>query len=148
MVRRFIDLAYQQLGWGGGHGTAIQWNDSGIWEVGRRADTGKVVVRIDPCYFGPAQVETPLGDPTKAKDKLGWTTTTTLEGLAAETVAMDKEKAPKEALLRRLGFEVVGPMKNPPSIAGASLGCRARIRLAEGFESTGAEFLSGTLTRM
>ena len=148
MVLRFIELAAQPLGSGGGHATAFQWNDSGIGEVGRRADTGKVVVRIAPRYLRPAEVETLLGDPTKVKDKLGWTMTTTLEELAAETVAMDKEEAANEALLCRLGFEVVGPMKNPPSSAGASLCCRARIRLAEGFESTGADFLNGTLTRM
>jgi len=118
-VRRFIELSAEQLGWGGGHGSAIQWDGSGLEEVGRRADTGAVVVRIDPRYFRPAEVETLLGDPTKAKDKLGWTPTTTLEELVAEMVATDKEEAAKEALLRRKGFAVVGSMENPPSGAGA-----------------------------
>jgi GDPmannose 4,6-dehydratase len=77
-----------------------------------------VVVRIDPRYFRPAEVETLLGDPTKAKDKLGWTPTTTLEELVAEMVAADKEEAAKEALLRRKGFAVVGSMENPPTNAG------------------------------
>ena len=103
-VRRFIELSAEQLGWGGGHGSAIQWDGSGPEEVGRRADTGEVVVRIDPRYFRPAEVETLLGDPTKAKDKLGWTPTTTLEELVAEMVATDKEEAAKEALLRRKGL--------------------------------------------
>jgi len=122
-VRRFIELSAEQLGWGGGHGSAIQWNGSGLEEVGRRADTGDVVVRIDPRYFRPAEVETLLGDPTKAKDKLGWTPTTTLEELVAEMVATDKEEAAKEALLRRKGFAVVASMENPPS--GAAIATSA-----------------------
>ncbi|WP_010314368.1 GDP-mannose 4,6-dehydratase [Synechococcus sp. CB0205] len=109
-VRRFIELTAQQLGWG-----AMQWEGSGIAEVGRRADTGAVVVRIDPRYFRPAEVETLLGDPAKAKEKLGWTPTTTLEELVAEMVAADKEEAAKEALLRRKGYQVVGSMENPPT---------------------------------
>ena len=71
-VRRFIELIAQQLGWGPMH-----WDGEGIAEVGRRGDTGEVV-RIDPRYFRPAEVETLLGDPTKA-DKLGWSPKTTLE---------------------------------------------------------------------
>lgn len=118
-VRRFIELAAEQLGWGCGTGPAIQWDGSGLGEVGRRPDTGAVVVQIDPRYFRPAEVETLLGDPIKAKDKLGWTPTTTLEELVAEMVATDKEEAAKEALLRRQGFAVVGSMENPPSNAGA-----------------------------
>jgi len=109
-VRRFIELSAQQLGWG-----AMQWDGSGTAEVGRRADTGAVVVRIDPRYFRPAEVETLLGDPAKAKEKLGWTPTTTLEELVAEMVAADKEEAAKEALLRRKGYQVVGSMENPPT---------------------------------
>ena len=109
-VRRFIELTAQQLGWGD-----MQWDGSGIAEVGRRGDTGAVVVRIDPRYFRPAEVETLLGDPAKAKEKLGWTPTTTLEELVAEMVAADKEEAAKEALLRKQGFAVVGSMENPPT---------------------------------
>jgi hypothetical protein len=74
-----------------------------------------VVVRIDPRYFRPAEVETLLGDPTKAREMLGWTPTTTLEELVAEMVAADREEAAKEALLRRKGFQVVGSMENPPT---------------------------------
>ena len=109
-VRRFIELSAQQLGWG-----AMQWDGAGIAEVGRRADTGDVVVRIDPRYFRPAEVVTLLGDPAKAKEKLGWTPTTTLEELVAEMVLADKEEAAKEALLRRQGYQVVGSMENPPT---------------------------------
>ena len=66
-------------------------------------------MRIDPRYFRPAEVETLLGDPTKAKEKLGWTPKTTLEELVTEMVAADREQARKEALLKRKGFDVVGP---------------------------------------
>ena len=102
-VRRFIELTAQQLGWG-----PMQWDGDGTAEVGRRGDTGDVVVKIDPRYFRPAEVETLLGDPSKAKEKLGWTPTTTLEELVAEMVATDVEDAKKEAYLKRKGFVVVG----------------------------------------
>ena len=78
-VRRFIELTAQELGWG-----PMQWHGEAADEVGRRGDTGAVVVRIDPRYFRPAEVETLLGDPSKAREKLGWTPTTTLEELVAE----------------------------------------------------------------
>ena len=102
-VRRFIELTSQQLGWG-----PMEWDGEGTAEVGRRGDTGAVVVRIDPRYFRPAEVETLLGDPSKAKEKLGWTPRTTLEELVAEMVAADVEEAKKEAYLKRKGFAVVG----------------------------------------
>jgi GDPmannose 4,6-dehydratase len=109
-VRRFIELTAQELGWG-----QLVWEGTGLEEIGRRADTGAVVIRIDPRYFRPAEVETLLGDPTKAKEKLGWTPTTTLEELVAEMVSADKQEAAKEALLRRKGYQVVGSMENPPT---------------------------------
>jgi GDPmannose 4,6-dehydratase len=109
-VRRFIELTASELGWG-----PLVWEGDGLAETGRRSDTGAVVVRIDPRYFRPAEVETLLGDPTRAKEKLGWTPTTTLEELVAEMVAADKQEAAKEALLRRKGFNVVGSMENPPT---------------------------------
>jgi len=113
-VRHFIELAAEQMGWGTNGGPAIHWSGSSIEEVGRRADTNEVVVRIDPRYFRPAEVETLLGDPTKAREKLGWTPTTTLEELVAEMVATDKAEAAKESTLRGAGFTVVGSMENPP----------------------------------
>ena len=102
-VRRFIELSAQQLGWG-----PMSWEGEGTAEVGRRGDTGEVVVRIDPRYFRPAEVDTLLGDPSKAREKLGWTPSTTLEELVAEMVAADVEEAKKEACLKREGFAVVG----------------------------------------
>ena len=110
-VRRFIEIAASELGWG-----CIQWQGEGLQEIGSRSDTGDVVVRIDPRYFRPAEVETLLGDPIKAREKLGWIPSTTLEELVAEMVAADREDAQKEAYLKRNGFEVVGSMENPPTI--------------------------------
>jgi GDPmannose 4,6-dehydratase len=119
-VRRFIELAASQLGWAGHTGgPAILWQGTGLHETGRRADNGQVVVRIDPRYFRPAEVDTLLGDPTKARDTLGWTPTTTLEQLVAEMVTADRQEAAKEATLRRNGFQVVGSMENPPSAPAA-----------------------------
>jgi len=101
-VRHFIELTAEELGWG-----AIKWEGEGLQELGRRS-TGEVVVRIDPRYFRPAEVDTLLGDPSKAHAKLGWTPTTTLEELVEEMVTHDKEEARKEAILRLKGFQVVG----------------------------------------
>ena len=96
------------MGWG------LWWEGQGLDEEGRRS-TGEVVVRIDPRYFRPAEVETLLGDPSKAHEKLGWTPTTTLEELVAEMVEADREEARKEAILRLKGFNVVGSMEPPPT---------------------------------
>ena len=101
-VRRFIELSAKELGWG-----PIKWEGEGVNEIGRR-DSGEVVIKIDPRYFRPAEVETLLGDPTKAHAKLGWKPTTSLEELVSEMVAADLEEAKKEAYLRRKGFNVVG----------------------------------------
>ncbi len=109
-VRRFIELAAEELGWGG-----IEWSGTGVNEVGRRRGSHEVVVKIDPRYFRPAEVETLLGDPSKAGKRLGWTPTTSLEELVAEMVEADKEEAKKEAYLRLKGFPVVGSMENPPN---------------------------------
>jgi GDPmannose 4,6-dehydratase len=92
-VRLFIELAASKLGWGG-----IAWQGEGLYETGLRADTGALVVRIDPRYFRPAELETLLGDPTKAREKLGWTPTTTLEELVEEMVAADRRRREKRGL--------------------------------------------------
>ena len=106
-VRKFIELTAFELGWG-----PLQWEGEGVNEIGRRS-TGEVVVRIDPRYFRPAEVETLLGDPTKAHEKLGWMPSTTLEELVKEMITSDREEARKEATLRNKGFNVVGSMENP-----------------------------------
>lgn len=65
-VREFIEKSFARIGRG------IEWKGSGVDEIGIDTTTGKTVVRIDPRYFRPAEVEQLLGDPTKAKEKLGW----------------------------------------------------------------------------
>jgi GDPmannose 4,6-dehydratase len=67
---------------------------------------GDVVVSVDPRYFRPAEVETLLGDPTKAKDKLGWTPEITVQQMCAEMVAEDLKAAQRTALLRAHGHDV------------------------------------------
>ncbi|WP_063405284.1 GDP-mannose 4,6-dehydratase [Prochlorococcus marinus] len=109
-VRRFIELTAAKLDWNTVNGdSAIHWEGEGLEEIGRRADTGNVVIRIDPRYFRPAEVETLIGDPTKAREKLGWTPTSSLEELVSEMVEHDREEARKEAYLKQKGFKVVGP---------------------------------------
>ena len=87
----------------------MEWDGEGLEEVGRRNDNGNVVVRIDPRYFRPAEVETLLGDPSQAREKLGWTPSTSLEEMVQEMINHDREEARKEAYLKREGFKVVGP---------------------------------------
>ncbi len=103
-VRHFIELSAKSLGWG-----SIKWEGVGIEETGRRIDNDDVVIRIDPRYFRPAEVETLLGDPSNARIKLGWKPTTSLEELVDEMIIVDKEDARKEAYLKRKGFDVIGP---------------------------------------
>ena len=109
-VREFIETTAKELGWGG-----IKWEGKGVEEIGKRIDTGHEVIRIDPRYFRPSEVETLLGDPSKAHRKLGWSPKTNLQELIKEMVVSDRENASKEALLRREGFKVVGSVETPPS---------------------------------
>ncbi|MDZ7924747.1 MAG: GDP-mannose 4,6-dehydratase [Marinagarivorans sp.] len=67
---------------------------------------GDVIVKVDARYFRPAEVETLLGDPTKAKTKLGWVPEITVEEMCAEMVASDLEKTKRHALLASHGFDV------------------------------------------
>ncbi|WP_018984650.1 GDP-mannose 4,6-dehydratase [Salinimonas chungwhensis] len=80
--------------------TAIEGNDASGVQV------GDVIVKVDPRYFRPAEVETLLGDPTKAKEKLGWVPEITVEEMCAEMVASDLDKAKRHALLKHHGYSV------------------------------------------
>ena len=82
-VREFVELAFGHVGRG------IEWRGIGIEEAGVCRKTGKVVVRIDPRYFRPTEVDLLLGDPSKAKAKLGWTHETSVRELAREMVRED-----------------------------------------------------------
>ena len=97
-------------------GIEIAWEGEGVEEIGKvsaiRGDNapglkvGDVIVKIDPKYFRPAEVETLLGDPTKAKEKLGWVPQITLDEMIAEMVAYDLDKAKQHALLKSKGYHV------------------------------------------
>ena len=67
---------------------------------------GDVIVRVDERYYRPAEVDTLLGDPARAKEKLGWVPEITVEEMCAEMVASDLEKAKQNALLNSHGYEV------------------------------------------
>ena len=106
-VRRFIELSAKALGWSkDNQGPSIIWEGTGLNEVGRRADNGKIVVKIDPKYFRPTEVDELLGDAPKARQKLKWEPNISLEDLISEMVSHDLEEAKKESLLRKKGFTI------------------------------------------
>ena len=90
-VRRFCELTSNHLGWNKkGHKSGIIWENQGLEEVGKRADTGEIVIRIDPRYYRPTEVKELLGDSTKAKKLLNWESKISLEELVAEMVDSEK----------------------------------------------------------
>jgi GDPmannose 4,6-dehydratase len=97
-VREFVELAASRLG------ITVNWRGMGIEEQGFDQE-GRCVVRVDPRYFRPTEVETLLGDPSKAKAKLGWSPTTSFEALVFEMVDEDLKMAERDALVSRQGFK-------------------------------------------
>jgi GDPmannose 4,6-dehydratase len=85
-VRTFVELAFAQVN------RTVEWSGTGDQEVGSCSRTGAVLIEVDPRYYRPTEVDLLLGDPTKAREKLGWRHTTTLPELAAEMVAADIAK--------------------------------------------------------
>ena len=107
-VRQFVERAAAELG------IRIDFKGTGVDEIGvvcavtgdkARCKPGDVVVRVDPRYFRPTEVETLLGDPTKAREKLGWVPTTTFQTLVKEMVEADYESASRDELVRKAGFQ-------------------------------------------
>ncbi len=98
-VRRFIELTAEKLGWGKNNSKAIIWEGEGINEVGLRADTKEIVIRIDSRYFRLTEVNQLLGDASKAYKKLGWKPKNNLEDLVEEMINFDNEEAARELLL-------------------------------------------------
>jgi GDPmannose 4,6-dehydratase len=84
----------------------IEWHGEGPEEVGIDAATGRTLVRVDPRYFRPTEVETLLGDPTKARQKLGWTPEVSFSELVAEMVTEDLETAKRDAMIAKEGYKV------------------------------------------
>ena len=108
-VRDFVDAAAAELG------VKLRWEGEGVNEIGIvesvkdaekiQVKPGDTIVRVDPRYFRPTEVETLLGDPSKAREKLGWTATTSLQELVSEMVRSDLEDAQRDELCRREGFQ-------------------------------------------
>lgn len=96
-VREFVNLAAEELG------MKITWSGSGVDETGTD-QKGNVIVRVDPRYFRPTEVETLLGDPTKAKQKLGWAPKTSLKELVVEMVQEDLRSAQRDELVKGHGY--------------------------------------------
>ena len=109
-VRQFIQWSAQELGIG------LRFEGKGVEEkatvtsiqgdMAPSLKVGDVVVQIDPRYFRPTEVETLLGDPSKAKQKLGWTPEITVQEMCAEMVREDLEQATKAALLKKHGYKI------------------------------------------
>ena len=115
-IRDFVEMSAKAIGWGGNKNQkAIIWEGSGINETGKRSDTGEIIIRIDPRYFRPTEVNELLGDPSKAFKKLGWSPKITLSQMINEMVKKDKEDALKESILKREGFEINTSIENPPN---------------------------------
>jgi GDPmannose 4,6-dehydratase len=96
-VRQFVDTAARELD------IRITWTGNGVDEIGTDAN-GKVIVKVDPRYFRPTEVETLLGDPTKAKEKLGWVPQTSFQELVTEMVQEDFKSAKRDELVKEHGY--------------------------------------------
>jgi GDPmannose 4,6-dehydratase len=99
-VREFVERVGQHLGY------TINWRGEGVAEEGVDRDSGKVLVKIDSRYFRPTEVETLLGDCSKAKAKLGWAPETSFAELVREMVEADLYLAKRDALMKSQGFKV------------------------------------------
>ncbi|MFO1320278.1 MAG: GDP-mannose 4,6-dehydratase [Burkholderiales bacterium] len=97
-VREFVTAAAEELG------MKVTWQGQGVDEKGLDAN-GRVIVAVDPRYFRPAEVETLLGDPAKARAKLGWSPRVDFKGLVAEMVREDLKSSERDELVKRHGYE-------------------------------------------
>ena len=109
-VRDMVEVSAREVG------ITIRWEGEGVDEVGivdaiansddssKNLKVGQVIVKVDTNYYRPTEVETLLGDPTKAKEKLGWTATTSFEDMVSEMVLSDLDEAKKDELCRSHGF--------------------------------------------
>ncbi len=99
-VRDFVNAAAKELG------MSIRWEGKGVDEKGYDAG-GKCIVAVDPGYFRPTEVETLLGDPSKAKQKLGWTPRISFNELVTEMVREDLKSAERDELVKKHGFKAM-----------------------------------------
>jgi GDPmannose 4,6-dehydratase len=103
-VREFVNAAAKELG------MSISWKGVGVDEKGYDA-AGKCIVEVDPRYFRPTEVETLLGDASKAKNKLGWTPKISFDELVAEMVREDLKGAERDELIKNHGYQVFRPQE-------------------------------------
>ena len=96
-VRDFVEAAASEVG------LEIRWEGSGVDEKGYDQH-GRCIVAVDPRYFRPTEVETLLGDPSKAKEKLGWEPEVTFEELVSEMMREDLKEAERDALVKDHGY--------------------------------------------
>ena len=99
-VRDFVNMAFAEIG------VRLDWVGEGVNENGVDSHSGVVRVLVDPRYYRPTEVDTLLGDPSKAREKLGWTAKTTLEQLCSEMVRADLREAEKDELCKREGHRI------------------------------------------
>ena len=116
-VRKFVELCAIYLGWNKKENSpGIIWEGEGINEIGRRADNGSIVIKIDQRYFRPTEVDFLLGDSTKAYKELGWKPKKLLEEIIHEMIDHDKYEAEKELVLKKKGFKLSNPIETIPNI--------------------------------
>lgn len=97
-VREFVELAFKEVG------ITVEWRGEGVDEKGVDAETGQVLVAVDPYYFRPTEVHELLGDATKAREVLGWAPRIGFRELVKRMVVADLREAEKEQLCRTAGF--------------------------------------------
>lgn len=97
-VRDFVNAAAEELG------IKINWQGTRVDETGTDIN-GKIIVRVDPRYFRPTEVETLLGDPAKARQKLGWIPKISFKELVAEMVREDLKTAERDELVKKHGYQ-------------------------------------------
>ena len=116
-VRKFVEISASKIGWESEKGQkGIYWEGEGLNEVGRRADNDEIVIRIDPRYFRPTEVDHLQGDSSKAFAELGWEPKTSLEKLIEEMISNDMKEAKKELILKNKGFSPANPLETIPEI--------------------------------
>src|SRR6202047_4190629 len=98
-VRDFVEYAAEEVG------IKVRWEGHGVDEKGYNAATGNCIVAIDPRYFRPAEVETLLGDASKAKRQLGWAPQTSFRDLVSEMMREDLKLAERDELVKKHGFQ-------------------------------------------
>ena len=99
-VREFVELSFKEIG------VELEWSGTGVDEKGMNKATGEIIVDVDPEYFRPTEVDLLIGDASKAKEKLGWEATRTVEELCSDMVKADLNRFQKDKDLIDAGHTV------------------------------------------